>query len=247
MARFAVGVSLVLLFSSFAVAQSDPQALTYAAQSIAAMTGGTPIADVTLTGTATRTLGSDVGTGPATFYAKGQYESRVDLNLDSGNRSEIRNSSTAAQGQWIGSDGTAHRYSSFNCMTDTAWFFPALSSLAFSNNSNQVLSYAGLETLNGASVQHLVSVWSGDPSTTTDYYLDAATFLPVQVNFSAHPDTSPTTNVAMQIVFSSYQNVNGALVPYHVQELLNGNVLVDFTATSSVVNSGLSDSLFVIQ
>jgi hypothetical protein len=237
----------LLAIPTIALAQSDPQAVTFATQSIAALTGGTTVTDVTLTGNATRTVGSDVGSGSANFYAKGQYESRLDLNLSTGSRSEIRNSSNGPQGEWLGSDGTPSRYASFNCLTDPVWFFPIFSSLASANNQNQILTYIGLETLNGESVQHLHSVWSGQQLTAMDFYLDAATFLPVAINFSAHPDNDPVTNTAMQILFSDYQNINGVLVPYHIQELLNGTLLLDFTATSSIVNSGLLDSLFAIQ
>jgi hypothetical protein len=248
MSRIALLLTLgFVAVSTISLAQSDPQALAFAAQSIAALTGGTAIADVTLTGNATRTVGSDIGTGTATFYGKGQNESRLDLNLSNGNRSEIRNSSNGSQGEWIDSNQAPHPYVSFNCLTDPVWFFPALSSLAFASNSSQVLTYVGLESLNGASVQHLQSVWSGQTPTTMDFYLDAGSLLPVAINFNAHPDTDPNTHIAMQILFSDYQNVNGVLVPYHVQELLDGSVLLDFTVTSSVVNAGLLDSLFAIQ
>jgi hypothetical protein len=241
---FTLGLLAVPIIS---LAQSDPQALAFAAQSIAALTGGTTVTDATLTGTATRTVGSDVGTGPATLYAKGQYESRLDLNLSSGNRSEIRNSSNSPQGEWIGSDGTPSRYTSFNCLTDTVWFFPVFSSLASANDPNQTLTYIGLETLNGASVQHLHSVWSGQQLTAMDFYLDATTFFPVATSFNAHPDNDSNTNISVQILFSSYQNVNGVQVPYHIQELFNGSLLLDYTANAATMNSGLSDSLFGIQ
>jgi len=247
MARFAVGLPLVLLFTSFTLAQSDPQALTYAAQSMTSLTGGNVITDATLTGTATRTVGSEVGTGPATFYAKSQYESRIDMSLNNGNRSEIRNSSSGPLGEWIGNDGTANPYSYFNCMTDAGWFFPALSSLSTASNSNQVLTYVGQETRNGGSVQHLHSVWSGQQLSAMDFYLDAGTLLPVEIDLVAHPDTDSNTNISVQALFSSYQNLNGAEIPYHIQEVFNGSLLLDFTATSAVVNSGLSDSLFAIQ
>jgi hypothetical protein len=240
-------VGFFLVASSLSFAQSDPQALAFAAQSIAALTGGTTVTDATLTGTATRTVGSDVGNGPATFYAKGQYESRIDLNLSSGNRSEIRNSLSSPQGEWIGSDSTPHAFALHNCITDAAWFFPALSSLAFATDPHQSLSYIGLEKLNGASVQHLRSIWSGQQLSTMDFYLDAATLLPVEVDFNAHPDDDMTTNIPFQILFSSYQNVNGAEIPYHIQELFSGDLLLDFTASGGVLNSGLSDSLFAIQ
>ena len=51
---------------TISLAQSDPQALAFAAQSLAALTGGTTVNDVTLSGNATLTVGSDVGSGTAT-------------------------------------------------------------------------------------------------------------------------------------------------------------------------------------
>jgi hypothetical protein len=247
MARFDVYVSLVVLISSLAAAQSGPQAITYAAQSISALSGGTAISDITLNGSATRTVGADVESGPATYYGKGQYESRLNLNLSNGNRTEIRTATNGPQGEWIDSNGNANPYAQFNCLTDSVWFYPALTSLSFSGSTSQVLSYIGLETLNGESVQHLQSVWFGMSLTTTDFYLDAGTLLPVQMNFNGHPDTDASTNIPFQVVFSSYQNVGGALIPYHVQEYVNGNLLLDFTASSSVLNSGLPDTLFTLQ
>jgi hypothetical protein len=241
---------VVLSLSLVASAQSNPQALQYAAQAISALTGNTTVSDITINANATRTVGSDVGTGTATFYAKGQYESRIDMVLSTGNRSEIlngANQSAGPQGEWIDSGGNPHLYSSFNCMTDASWFYPAFSSLAFTSNPNQVLSYVGAETLNGESVQHLQSTWNGSALTTMDFYLDASTYLPVAVNFNIHPDNDSSTNISVQVLFFNYQNVTGVLIPFHVQELLNGTVLLDATATSAVINSGLSDNLFTIQ
>jgi len=226
---------------------SDPQALTLASLSIAALTGGITVTDIALPGNATLTIGSDVGSGPATLSAKGRHESRLDLNLDNGQRTEIRNSTSGPLAEWIGADGKSHLFAFSNCMTDAAWFYPTFSSLASANDPNQTLSYIGLETLNGASVQHLHSVWSGQNFTSSDFYLDATTLLPVATNFNAHPDNDPTTNIAVQILFSTYENLNGVQVPYHIQELFNGVLLLDFTATTATVNSGLQDSLFAIQ
>src|SRR6202035_2542274 len=89
---------LIFVFTDHALAQtqttSDPQALAYAAQSIAALTGGTQINDVTLTGSVIWTAGSDTESGTATLQALGATESRLDLMLTGGTRSEVRDSST---------------------------------------------------------------------------------------------------------------------------------------------------------
>ena len=71
MARFAVGVPLVLLFASVVSArnppQSDPQAVSLANKAMAALTNGVAVSDVTLNASVTSTVGSDYDTGNATF------------------------------------------------------------------------------------------------------------------------------------------------------------------------------------
>jgi hypothetical protein len=244
--------TLFLAFENYSLAQgqpaSDPQALTLAAQSIAALTSGASIADFTLSGNVTRTAGSDVQTGSATLYGKGQNESRLDLGLSGGERTEIRNYTGASpQGQWLGPDGTVTPFVQFNCLTDAIWFFPALSSLASASDPHQTLSYVGLETQNGSSVQHLRSLWFGQQISQTDLYLDATTLLPVSISINVHPDDDSSINIPVQVQFSNYQRVNSVLVPYHVQQFLNGGLLLDITVTNAVLNSGLSDNLFAIQ
>jgi len=227
---------------------SDPEALALASQSVTALTGGTTISDVTLSGNVTRTAGSDVQTGPATLYGKGQNESRLNLNLSGGQRTEIRNyANSSPQGEWMASDGSPNAFAQFNCLTDAVWFFPALSSLASASDPNQTLSYVGLEMLNGASVQHLRSIWFRQPISQTDFYLDATTLLPVSISLNVHADDDSSINIPVQVQFSNYQDVNGVFVPYHIQQVLNGSLLLDFTVSATAFNSGLSDSLFTIQ
>jgi hypothetical protein len=75
MARFVVGVSLILLLASVAFSQSppqsSPQAVSFAAQSIAALTGGNAIHDVTLTGSVAWSGAATPETGTATLIASG--------------------------------------------------------------------------------------------------------------------------------------------------------------------------------
>ena len=88
---------------------------------------------------------------------------------------------------------------------------------------NVVLSYIGLETRNGESVQHIQSyMYQPNQSaltptpqqlSTMDFYLDAITFLPSAVTFNAHPDNNATANLLLEVDFSNYQAVNGVVVP----------------------------------
>jgi hypothetical protein len=220
----------VLSYSAFAQNQppvSDPQAVAYAAQSIAAMTGGTTIGDVTLTGAVTW---NNTDTGTATLRALGTGESRMDLALTSGTRTEIRDAQAGVPlGQWTAANKTSGNFAFQNCLTDPSWFFPALSSLAA--GPGVVLSYVGQESRNGATAQHIQSYvyQANQPSgaspslqqlSTMDFYLDAVTLLPVAVIYNAHPDNDATTNLSTEVDFSNYQTISGVTLPMHIQRHL---------------------------
>lgn len=252
-------IPLFLILASAAVAQSqpasDPQALAFAAHAIAAITGGTSISDVTLTGTATWNASSSQ-TGTATLRALGTSESRIDLVLTSGTRTEIRDAQTGPQvGQWINPDNSSGQFAAQNCWTDAVWFFPALGSLAV--GPNVVLSYIGQETRNSETVQHIQS-YIYDPNwpagvtptdkqmSTMDFYLDATTFLPSAVRYNGHPDNSTSTNLPVEVDFSNYQNVGGFSVAMIIQKYSQGSLLMDVTVSSATFNTGLPLSLFAI-
>jgi hypothetical protein len=255
---FGLAVTLLLVPATFPQSNptpttSDPQAVTLASQALAALTGTTQVNDVTLTGSGTRAAGSDVESGSVTLKALGTLEARLDLSTANGTRSEIRNldSNSMPQGFWVGLDGNVHSMAGQNCVTDAAWFFPALSILSQLSNPNVVATYIGQETKNGASVQHLhFVVQSGDPSgffqqlSAEDVYLDASSNLPVAIIFNTHPDNDATTNIVVEIDFSSYQAVSGVQMPFRIQMQYNGSLLLDLTIQSATLNSGLTDAAF---
>src|SRR6266536_2404122 len=149
MHRLAVAV-VFLLSALLAVAQSppasDPTAVALVQKSIAALTGGVPVGDATLTGNATRIAGSDKESGTVTLNVKGTGESRIDLNLSASNRTEIRNDTAGyPQGASILDTGNQQALAMHNCMTSAGWFFPALSALAETTDPARVFVYVGLE------------------------------------------------------------------------------------------------------
>jgi hypothetical protein len=250
---------LTILVSTLLHAQnSDPQALSLAAQSLAAMTGGNPITDVTLTGNATWTMGDSQDQGPATLLAKGNGESKVDLQLSGGERVELRDASTGSPlGEWINT-GNPTQFALHNCWTDAVWFFPIFSSMVIAPTQNVTLLYVGQTTLNGENVQHLQSYiyLTGQSQTTisfvqsvsvVDYYLDSSSLLPVATTFNTHPDDNAGLSMPIQILFSNYRQVSGVQVPFHVQKFLNTQPLLDFTVSSAVFNSSLPLSDFTVQ
>jgi hypothetical protein len=230
---------------------SNPQALSFAAHSIAAMAGSVSIRDVTLTGSVTWN-GSDTGT--ATLEALGTGESRMDLALTGGTRTEIRDAQAGAPiGQWISPNNSSGKFVPHNCWTDAVWFFPALGSLAA--GPNVVLSYIGQESRNGATVQHIQSYQyqtgqfpspSPQQLSTMDFYLDANTFLPVALTFNAHPDNDANTNLLVEVDFSNYRAIGGVVVPLHIQKYQQGNLMIDVVVSGASFNTGLPLTIFAI-
>jgi hypothetical protein len=255
-----IGLAFCLFFIPFRAhsqqtTAQNPQAVALAMGAIAALTGTTQVRDVTLTGIATRTAGSDIESGGVTLRALGTTEARTDLSLTSGALTEMRNSSNGSpQGFWIGIDGAVHFMASQNCLTDAAWFFPALTGLSQTSNPNLSITYVGQETKNGVSVQHLVFVYSAaqtpgiiKPVTglgSTDVYLDSSSLLPVAFAFNLHPDSSAFINIGVEVDFSNYQAVNGVQIPFHIQKFMNGTLFLDVTIQSAILNSGLADAVF---
>lgn len=262
----ALFVSLLAISSALAhpqtnqVTSSDPRALALAVKSLSVLTGGAPIADVTLTGTATRTAGSDIETGTITLKALGTTSSRLDFSGSEGDRVEVRNSSGGIpQGSWVGTDGVSHAMASSNCVTDAVWFFPALSVLSevSTANSNLVATYAGQESLNGETVDH-IRFWrvfpagSGSAGTlallqhlsTVDVYLDATSLLPVELDFNIHPDDNAGTDIPVEIQYGDYQRLDGALVPTRVRNFINHTLFLDLKLTEAAVNTNLSPADF---
>jgi hypothetical protein len=234
---------------------SDPQAISLANQALSALVGTTQVGDVTLTGTATRTAGSDVGTGAVTLKALGVAMSRLDMNLSNGTRSEIRNlSSGLPQGFWIAPNSSAHSAANHNNMTDAAWFFPALTVLSQASNSSYLFTYVGQETRNGTTVQHIRVAQNigsaADPTglarqlSTEDIYLDGNSLLPVALTFNAHPDNNALANIPVEVDFSNYQVVNGVKIPFRVQQFFNGTLFLDITVQSAALNAGLTSTDF---
>lgn len=246
-------VVLFLLFSTGLVAQnSDPMATTLAQQSMAALVSAqSTVTSVTLSASVTSPNESETTSGTGTFNAQGSGQSRVDLDVGN-TRSDARN---MASGTWQINGGTATAYAGHNCMTDAVWFFPALSSLTQTANPNYVFKYIGLEEHASVNTQH-IRVFQVFPQDSTgllaqlsemDFYLNPSTSLPVAIASQVHPDTNLFVNIPWEVRFSNYQTVNGLLIPFGFEQMLNGNVVLSAIVTNVVVNPNLPQSLFTLQ
>jgi hypothetical protein len=217
-----------------------------------AIVGQSSVSDVTLNAEVVSTYGAETENGTGTFRASGQWQSRVDINVGSETRLDTRN---MASGAWQKNGAAVKTYASHNCMTDAAWFFPALSSLSQAANPSYAFKYIGEEEHASVNTQHIrvSQVFPQDQSgmlaqlSEMDFYLDAASNLPVAIVFQTHADGDLHVNMVTEVRFADYRTVNGVRVPYSFQKMLNGGTILTATVTSAELNSGLTTSLFTLQ
>lgn len=229
---------------------SSPQAATLLAQSVKALSGSGFLTDATLTGTAEWIAGSDDETGTAVYKAVSGAH-RLDLTFRNGTRSEIVSASNGVPtGSWIALDGTSHPMANHNLMAEAGWF-PVFTLGNLISASGTVLLYVGPETRYGASVIHVsgsrvFSNLSGKSAsirqhlTQVDVYLDSTTLLPVSYVFNLHPDNNALQDIPTEFQYSNYQTVQGIQVPFHIQEIVNGSLALDFQVQGASLNTGIT-------
>ena len=235
---------------------SDPQVLSILMQASLALTGGTPVNDATLTGTATSTAGSSRETGTVTLIFAGSFFSRIDLQLDSGSSSQIRNDSAGPNGGVVDPQGRYLQVPTHNCFNPPAWFSP-LGWVQAGLTKNAVLSYVGKETRADVAVDHLRSYLAVDAAnpnaelkqklTTFDLYLDASSHLPVAVEFNTHPYDDAGRDIPSEVRFSDYHLIGQVRIPFQIQNLSQGSLQLEIAVSSAKTNSGLSSALFQLQ
>jgi hypothetical protein len=237
---------------------SSVQALSLLQKSLAALTGGQSINDITLSGTARRIAGSDDETGSVTMKVLMTRGGRIDFSFPSGLRSDIRNfAATPPGGAWSGPDGTLHAIAYHNFLSEPVWFAPVAAVATALSNANYVSTYVGHETRNDGAVEHITVNQQlpgavGDTSffqklSQLDLYLDSATLLPLAMDFCVHPDTNAAQNIPIEVLFSDYRVVNGMQMPFHVERFANNTLVYDLQIQNVSINSGLSASQFEVQ
>lgn len=241
-----------------AQASQDPTALGLINQGLALLNGGTTLSDVTLQASVTYTSGSDVETGTGTLQALNDVYGLVILNLTDGQRQYIRDVQGGwPLGAWVDVNGQVNSYAPQNCWTDAAWFFPGLIFTSVPGNAQVGLVNLGAGTWNGSAVNQVqLYQWLSAQNAaiasavqgygTEEVYLDPTSSLPLAIDFNVYSDNGAPGAISGEIQYSNYQTVQGMTVPYQVQRLVNGTVVLNITVTSVVVNSGLSPNLFNI-
>jgi hypothetical protein len=82
---------------------------------------------------------------------------------------------------------------------------------------------------------------------TMDFYLDFASLLPLAITFNPHPDNDSNVDIRTEVRFADYRAVNGVLVPFRIQRLVNDGLVLDLTVTNATINAGLLATDFSLQ
>jgi hypothetical protein len=262
---FSITASAQQTTSSTTSGPQTPQAASIMQQSIAALTAGAPVNDVTMTGTITIS-GIASGTGTITFVATSSGQGSMSIALPSGTRTEIRSDSSGSQTLNVtGPDGVPHAVHTQSILSPhPACFFPALILSSGLSSADYSSSYVGPGTWNNAPAQH-VAVWLQSSNSLSlsatdlqnfsqhDIYLDPSTMLPIAMTFTVHPynpanpdSDIPSTrgtsvNQTEQVTFSDYRQVQGRRVAFNIQTsiaLQTGALVTDIQISSVSFNTG---------
>jgi hypothetical protein len=170
--------------------------------------------------------------------------------LSSGALSESRVSTSGIyQCAWVGRDGIQRQAASHNCWIPVSWLAPSLSLQPPITPANIGVTYIGHETIDGKAVEHLqFQTIQGNAQTpvdvtsliqqvsTTDLYLDSATFLPVSLRYALRADSDSHIAIPVEIVYSDYAQIAGVVAPQQIQKFVNGSLQETVSVSKMAAN-----------
>jgi hypothetical protein len=235
---------------------SAQQAVALAAQAQSALSGS-GVSDMQLSATSEWISGSTRASGSATLKIKGTSASRLDISAGPFSRSEVRNDSAGYDGQWIDANGVRHAMALHNCWAPAGWFTPHAIVQAMSA-ANVTSHHLGRDTRGGMALDHVQLRRTNSEKnpriaqdlerlSTVDIFFDPTTHLPLVLVYNTHPDNDYERDIPVEIRFSDYRNVDGVMVPFRIQRLLQGVLNLDLTVSKATINSGLADGEFALQ
>lgn len=231
--------------------QRDPTAIALVQTSIAAMATNAP-SDSSATGTITLVEGSTAQNGTISIQTLGTSETSETINLSSGQREVIYSNGDAKEINGTQSVNPVVEL----IVTDQCADFPLPLLLDALSNPDEAFQSVGLETLNGASVQH-IRIWNTFSSkprmqklaslSARDIWLDATSNLPVKIAYLRQAGEGAVPSVRMEVFFSNYTNVNGVQYPFQINKSYNGTPWQTITIQSVSFNTGLTNSQFPVE
>lgn len=238
------------------VVSSDAQAVAVLGNAMNAVGGLSILAgleDFTASGNITYFWAGQQVQGTVTLRGKGLDEFRMDADLPSGTRSWAVDHGI---GMLSDTDGTVTPIPGHNAVNLGALTFPYLWLAGAAGNPQTTVSTLGTTQVNGTSAieirvqRHYAT--SYDPTgaiaqlTTRDFFVDPTTFLILKTEIMTHPAKTFSLSLPEDLYFSNYQRVSGVLVPFSIEETINGQEIWTVQISSVQFNSGLSDADFSV-
>lgn len=244
------------------LAQPTQQAAQGAAllrKSLTALTGGTPITDVTLLGSVTVSNGQTTESGTIALAATSSGQSKTAFTMPSGLYTDIRSySSSGHAGAITAPDGPTTLSPDDLQSPHPAWFFPAFLISSTLAATDYDLTYVGREQRAGTTVNH-AALWNRptdaspiaalafQTDTWQDIYFDSLSSLPISLTLNlraAYQDASiqhwdKNVFAPEEIRFSDYRSVQGCVIAFHIQVYIAGNLFYDIQISSASVNTGI--------
>ncbi|HLY61021.1 MAG TPA: hypothetical protein VKV95_09750 [Terriglobia bacterium] len=253
-------------FNVFWPTLADSQTSTLSGSQAAALLGQSAIIvvgpnapstylDFTATGTITYFWAGEKVQGAATVRGRGVDQFRLDANLQAGTRSYAVSHGVGALKD---SEGNLTAIPYHNTVNIGVLTFPFPTILARLNNLATTITDMGPVTDEAGTTLHQIRVQALfssqiDPDgslgnlTVTDYFVDPTSKLLAKAVDSTHPIQTLTVSYPHEIDYEDYQILNGVDAPTTVREKVGGQTIWELHITGLSFNTGLTDSVFVLQ
>ncbi len=249
---FAVGSTLCvcIVLTAPSVAQGkapvrDPQALALLAQCGTAM-GAASILDTYATGTLT-TADPEAPAAPITTQTKGAAE-RFDIAFSKDNQTYVLNSGSS----WAVREGKQAKMPYALSAYHRPEHVPALACMLDVGKSNMSFVYVGQEKFMNTTVHHIrIFVPAPDDKDNTDslvselnVFLDTATLVVLKTEGYVFDPGAYENHSVWATNYGDYRAVGTALMPFHVENYLDGHKVRDVNFSSVQINVGVPDTQF---
>jgi hypothetical protein len=235
------------------VAQRDPQAVAVLTATLNAAdpSGASLSQDFTALGTITYYWAGNEVKGAVTLLGKGAEQFRLDAALPDGTRSFAVSYGIGKRKQ---PDGTTTTVAFQNTANAGPLNLPFAAMASALTDSSAAITYVALEALAKQQV-HRIRIQRNfspefDPDgslsglRTTDYFIDAVTFLVAKTQDTLHADDNALEDYQREIHLSDHRSVSGLLVPFSIAEDFAGQRTWKIQLDSMSFNTGVSDSSF---
>jgi hypothetical protein len=239
---------LIILITPFvaqaAVLVRDPQALAVLAQCGAAM-GAASIQDTYATGTLT-TEDPAVPAAPITSQTKGAAE-RFDISSASGNQTYVLNGGSS----WAVRESTKELVPYALSAYHRPEHSPALACVLDVGNSNMSFVYVGQEKFLNTTVHHIRIFVPAPADDNTDsmiseinVFIDRGTLIVLKTEGYVFDPEAYQNHSVWATYYSDYRTVGTALMPFHIENYLDGHKVRDVKFNSAQINVGIADTEF---